>query len=215
VKKLFISRELAGDSPLRPWAAAHGVDLHAQSLLSLKGKPVDAPEADWWFFYSPRAVQFSLDQLRALPELPRLAALGPGTARALAEEGLRPDFVGRGQPEAVAKQFQRVAGGLTVFFPRAEQSRKTVQQLLQDDLTVLDAVCYDNRAVPPAETIAADVYVFTSPLNVAAYCDHHQLEENSQVIAIGPSTAAALAARDIPHQVTPEPTETALVELLG
>ncbi|WP_173021555.1 uroporphyrinogen-III synthase [Lewinella sp. W8] len=214
MKKLFISRDLAADSPLRPWAAAKGVELHARSLLSFTGKPFAAPEADWWFFYSSRAVQFSIHALAGLAGRPRLAALGAGTARALEEAGLRPDFVGRGQPAAVAAQFRRVAGGLTVFFPRAEQSRKTVQTLLQDDVRVLDAVCYANAAVPPPAPIEADIYVFTSPLNVAAYCDHFTLPEGALVVAIGPSTGSALRDRKIGYSVAEDPTEEALVGLL-
>lgn len=214
MKQLFISRELAEDSPLRAWAKARGVGLVAQSLLSFSGQAFDPPTADWWFFYSSRAVQFSLAELRAQGGQPRLAALGPGTARALEAEGLPPDFIGRGQPAAVAEQFRRVAAGLSVFFPRAERSRKTIQEILREDIDVLDAVCYRNAAVPPPGPIAADVYVFTSPLNVSAYCDHHPIHDDGLVVAIGPSTGGALDDRGLDHLTTARPTEVALVQLL-
>jgi uroporphyrinogen-III synthase len=82
-------------------------------------------------------------------------------------------------------------------------------------VTVLDAVCYNNVAEPVSEPINADVMIFTSPLNVAAYLDHQPLGARTQVLAIGNSTAGALRQRGIHCEVAAEPTETALVEVLS
>ena len=140
--------------------------------------------------------------------------MGPGTAKALMKRAGQVDFTGEGSPEAVAASFGEVAAGQRVFFPRARQSRMTVQRLLADRITALDAICYDNVAMPAREPIAADVYVFTSPLNVAAYVDHQALTAGARIVAIGPSTAAALTARGVDCLVAGRPDEEAVVEVL-
>lgn len=190
-----------------------------RSLIRFAPIPFEPPgkePADWWFFYSPRAVEFAVEHLLQYDQRVKLAAMGPGTARALGQLAARfvPDFVGEGNPEEVAEAFGKIAAGKIVFFPRARQSRLTVQTILKDRITVQDTICYDNVAVPLLEPIAADVYVFTSPLNVAAYLDHQALPEEARIIAIGPSTGRALAARNVIFEMAKRPGEDAVVELL-
>lgn len=175
------------------------------------------PHSDWWFFYSPRAVEFGAYRLALLPmPLPRLAAMGPGTARALQEHeyGLRPDFTGQGSPAEVARAFGEVAKNKEVFFPRARQSRLTIQRLLQDTIHVQDAVCYDNQSVRRPDYFAADIYVFTSPLNVRTYLNVHDLPVHARVIAIGPSSAQALASFGIRCEVAEESSEQGVRAML-
>ncbi|WP_157974294.1 uroporphyrinogen-III synthase [Lewinella sp. IMCC34183] len=208
---IFISRKLKGDSPLRQWTDSVGERLEARSLLAFAAVPFTAPaDADWWFFYSSRAVTFAGE----VPDGTKLAAIGGGTAATLLTAGRRVDFCGDGHPERVAEDFLAVAEGRRVFFPRARQSRLSVQSALTDRLTVLDAVCYDNRPAPPREPIEARTYIFTSPLNVAAYLDHFALSPGARVLAIGPSTGGELERRGIPCTWPAESSEAGLVELL-
>ncbi len=197
--------------------------MEGHSLIEFTAISFTPPEpeaTDWWFFYSPRAVEYALgpSALRTSGGVPqvKMAALGAGTARALrvCANVSTPDFMGAGSPEEVAKAFGEMAAGQTVFFPRAEQSRRTVQRLLADQITVFDAVCYTNRPQPAKEPIPADVYVFTSPLNVAAYLDHQPLAAGARVIAIGPSTGAALAQRGFNYDVAETPGEESVVDRL-
>jgi uroporphyrinogen-III synthase len=220
VPTIFISRNLKEGSPLQKWAAQTGWEVIGQSLINfatVQFEPPNEGEADWWFFYSPRAVEFAADYLLRQSKRVKLAAMGPGTALALREHGgeFTPDFVGEGSPGEVAKAFEKMASGQTVFFPRARQSRLTVQTLLQEVITVQDAICYDNVAVPVAKPIVADVYVFTSPLNVAAYLDHQALPAGKRVIAIGPSTGKALSGYGVEFEVSEQPGEAWVVALLG
>ena len=209
---IFISRHLKPESPLLRWGRERGIEVRGQSLLRFEAVPFTAPgPCDWWFFYSSRAVEFA----GSVPETSRLAAIGSGTARALLARSLRVDFCGAGDPASVADDFLAVAAGRQVFFPRARQSRRSVQSLLADRVTVLDAVCYDNVAAPPPAAISADTYVFTSPLNVAAYLDHHALAQGARVLAIGPSTGAALLERGVACEWPDNPSEESLAELLG
>ena len=208
---IFISRRLAPDSPLRQWAAARDVLIHAQSLLTFAPVPFEAPrDAHWWFFYSPRAVQFA----GVIPPTVRTAAIGTSTAETLYATTQRVDFCGNGNPEQVADDFLTVAQDRRVFFPRARQSRLSIQTALADRIEVLDAVCYDNQPVPPATPIVADTYIFTSPLNVAAYLDHHPLPEGARVLAMGPSTGGELARRGVDSVWPAVAGEVGLVGLL-
>lgn len=211
---VFVTRNLKADSALRQWATTSGNSVIGRSLLRLQEVPFEVPEeADWWFFYSPKAVEFCLFSAQ-LPQNIRLAAFGEGTAKTLQSLVGRVGFIGQGSSTQVAKQFKAVAAGNQVFFPRARNSGQSIQRLLADDITVLDAVTYDNQPVPAEQEIEADVFIFTSPLNVAAYLDHHKLKEGTKVLAIGGITAAALYERGYAAAFPSLPSEEELVALL-
>ncbi len=208
---LFVSRELRLDSPLRRWAAARGEEVIAQSLLTFAPVGFTAPtQVDWWFYYSSRAVEFA----GAPPENVRLAAIGGSTAAVVLRRTGRVDFCGNGHPEKTAEDFLSVGEGQRVFFPRARQSRLSVQTALVERVEVVDTICYDNRPAPPAGAILADTYIFTSPLNVAAYLDHWPLLVGARVLAIGPSTGKELLRRGVACVWPGEPSEAGLVSLL-
>lgn len=212
---VFISRNLKEHSPVLYWAETSWQQIIAHSFLTFEPVAFEPPtDADWWFFYSPRAVEFALRDGVLPPPETKLAAIGGGTAYHLDEALGRVDFIGDGNPKRTAKKFLKVSAGQRVFFPRAKQSRLSVQTALEDQITVLDAVCYDNVLVPAAAPIYANVFIFTSPLNVAAYVDHQPLPRNAEVIAIGPSTGAALKKRGIKCTWPHEASEEAIVFLL-
>lgn len=215
---LFITRELTVGSVLHQWAQQNDYRIIARSLLRFARVPFQVPDdCQWWFFYSPRAVDFAADKLALCPwPLPRLAAMGTGTARALQQHpyGLSAEFVGEGSPVAVAEAFGARADGMRVFFPHARQSRKTVQSLLATRIDVRAAVCYDNQAVTQPSPVSASIYVFTSPLNVRAYLTAHTLDPDVRILAIGPSTAQALASFGIRAEVAEQSSEAGLVALL-
>lgn len=209
---VFISRKLKPESPLLRWAEARGNAVISRSFLSFEAVLFTAPtDADWWFFYSPRAVEFGL---RGVSSKTCLAAIGPGTADCLIKAAGRVDFTGDGNPKRTAKAFGKVANGQRVFFPRASQSRLSIQTMLMDRVDVLDAVCYYNVPSPATAPENADVFVFTSPLNVAAYVDHQPLPEKARVIAIGPSTGNALLERGIDCAWPEDASEDGIIGLL-
>lgn len=209
---LFVSRTLKADSPLRRWAKERGIGVVDRSLLRFEAVTFDAPvDADWWFFYSSRAVAF----VDHIPTDVRTAAMGGGTARALLDRKHSVDFCGAGSPAEVAEDFLAVSEGQRVFFPRARESRRSVQRVLEDRLEVLDAVCYANFPAPPEQAIEASVYIFTSPMNVAAYLDHYSLPVDCRVLAIGPSTGAELERRGLACAWPAVASEEGLVGVLG
>jgi len=214
-KVVFVTRNLKADSPLRHWAAVSGNSITGRSLLRLQEVPFEVPaQADWWFFYSSMAAKCCLFSA-TVPSGVRLAALGEGTAKTVRELTGRVDFVGQGSPNQVAEQFKAIAQGGRVFFPHAKNSLLTIQKLLADHITVLDAVCYDNTPVPVETPIEADIIIFTSPLNVAAYLDHQELADKTQALAIGGSTADALYQRGYAAAFPSTPSEEELVQLLN
>ncbi|MEM1323290.1 MAG: uroporphyrinogen-III synthase [Bacteroidota bacterium] len=214
--KVFISRELAKESPFRTALEAADFEVLGESLIAFEQLTYDAiPDSDWVFFYSKNAVQFFIEGLAALSDLIQLAAMGPGTAAVLEDYGLEPDFVGSGKPEAVATAFAERAAGQRVLFPRAKQSRKSVQQLLDGTIEALDLPVYDNKIREDLDLPHCQHLVFTSPMNAEAYFGKYVWREGQAVYAIGDTTATALRALGLERvQVAPQAGEAVLAQLI-
>jgi uroporphyrinogen III methyltransferase/synthase len=93
---------------------------------------------DWLVFSSSNGVQYFLDRLLAgqgdLRRLGgvRLAAIGPGTAEALAEYRLKADLVpGEYRSEALADALAQVAAGKRVLLARASRGREVLAERLR------------------------------------------------------------------------------------
>ena len=150
------------------------------------------PASDWIFFSSKKAVHYFFDQ-SAPAGLPRLAAIGPGTAAALAAaSGRAIEFSGNGDPGTTATLFAAQADGQTVLFPGAQKSRRSIQRLLEGRIHVLDLPVYKSTPLTNPPQIDADVLVWTSPLNALSYFSHHDLLPGQRLIAIGEPTAEQL-----------------------
>ena len=128
---------------------------------------------DWLLFTSANAVRFFFERF-ALPQetlvLPRLAAVGPVTAKALREQGYAVD---EAPDEYTGEALARCLGDLTdkrILLPRARKGRpEIVEALLAAGAQVDDIALYDTVAAEPsAEALAqmadgVDVLTFTSP----------------------------------------------------
>jgi uroporphyrinogen-III synthase len=211
---VFISRYLGPDSVFRSRLTAAGYRLTGRSLIEFEAVPFrDVPSTDWIFFYSRRAVTFFFDQLAGPLKEVRLATFGAGTAEALRSYGYRPDFTGSGKPETVARDFLPHARGQRVLFPRARQSRQSVQRALGDAVVAIDLVVYDNRPSREVPSRDFDVLVFTSPMNARAYFQQRERRPGQRVIAIGRTTAAALQQLQIKElEVALEPSEEGMAK---
>lgn len=196
-RTVFITRDLTADSVFQHRLLRAGFVVSGKSLIEFRSVAFAfPPAADWVFCYSSRAVEFFLRGLRQLGwdagRYPRYAALGAGTAKQLEALGIQPAFVGDGNPEATALRFIEQAGGQRVLFPRAEQSRQSVQRLLEDQLEALDLIVYSNRKVAEAVLPDTDYAVLTSPLNAEAYFAIKEQQAAQRIVAIGHTTARAL-----------------------
>ncbi len=194
---VFISRDLDPDSPFRQILSSEAYRIYDQSLVTFSAVGFTSPPpADWVFFYSSRSVEFFLHGLTRLGLQPdryaHYAALGQGTAKRLLELGIVPDFTGSGAPEATAAAFLEKAKGQIVLFPRAEQSRQSIQRLLSGRLSMLDLVVYHNEKMEKFTLPDTDYVVLTSPLNAQAYAAGKGFSKHQRIVAIGNTTAKAL-----------------------
>ena len=220
MKRVFISRALEGGPSFKNQLEAAGFQIQALSLLDFSATPFEAPKAtDWVFFYSKKALKYFWEGLsipeRTFFQAKKIAAFGEGTRFAIEQLDLAVHFVGTGSAVPTAEAFLEVAAGASVLFPRAENSRKSVQKLLSGKLEMLDLIVYKNVPRANFDVMRADFLVFTSPLNAQTYYSKYALEEEQVVLAIGTTTAKALKAEGVQKVMIPDyPSEEALAKLL-
>jgi uroporphyrinogen-III synthase len=178
------------------------------------------PDFDWVCFTSAAAVA-AVAGLR--PDVPcRIAAVGAGTAAAVARAGWRVDLVpdGAGSARALGEVFPPGPG--SVLLPLSALAADTLADALAaKGWTVTRVDAYDTEIVPPAPDVAAaladglfDAVVCTSGSTVAAL-DGVTIAPATALVAIGPSTAAALAAAGRPvAAVADSPDDAALLATL-
>jgi len=170
----------------------------------------------WVALTSPNAVDRLVSELgdRAVPSSVRWAAVGPGTARALADRGRPADLVPEvSLAEALVEVFP--GGDGTVLFPRAETVRGTLAEGLRAKGWLVDeVVAYRTVAgepTPRARAAAgrADAVVFTSSSTVTRALDLLGAGGLPPVVvSIGPVTTASarsagltVAAEASPHTI--------------
>lgn len=215
---VFISRELGDASVFRGVLEGYGVRVYGQSLVVLT--QVALPEglvvgAEWVFFYSGNGVRFFLEQVGrvSLPKGLRWAVIGEGTGRVLADCGYQADFVGSGRAaDTVAALGGVLSAGERVLFVGARVSEHSVERLLEPSVCAGYWVVYDNVVATSVVRRQEQVLVFTSPLNVQAYCEVYDILGYQQVLAIGHTTSAMLDVYGVGHRVADSPSEGALVE---
>lgn len=217
-KSVFISRDLTAESPFKKRLSQANIEVFGKYLVEFE--PVDfsvPPVADWVFCYSSRAVDFFLAGLRRLKLSPdryaNYAAMGSGTAKRLKDKGIVPAFLGSGEPTVTAEAFLERARGGKVLFPHAEQSRRSIQRLLENKLDMLDVIVYRNRKLKDPDLPKTTYAVLTSPLNAQAYFSGRQEWQEQRIIAIGATTAGALKKMGLSNFRTAErPSEEALAQ---
>jgi len=242
-RRLLLTRS-AGEGDLGAALAARGVTVEARPTIELVPPRDPQPvrlalerldDYDWILFTSPNGVRFFADALRVAgldrsAARARLAAIGPGTARALGRWLRAPDLVAeRGDSEGLAAALRgQVAAGQHALLVRPEVARAVLEQELERIGVRVEAVAfYRNVAARDVGAIANaivagryDIVVFTSPSSLARLLETAlpglapALRRASRV-AIGRVTARALQEADLPaHAVAAEPTDGGLVRAL-
>jgi len=169
---------------------------------------------DWAVFTSENGVRHFLALLlatgrdaRALGRA-RLAAVGPGTAAALAAAGLRADFVpAEHRGEGLLREMAAggLVSGLRVLRVRGDKAGPEVEEGLRAGGATVDVVTAYRTlpAEPPAAALAAiraggvAAVTFYSPSAVAGFercLPDHGLHARAPAVCVGPVTAAAAAA---------------------
>lgn len=146
----------------------------------------------------------------------RWATIGPKTALMLKEHIPVIDFMGNGNPEDTALAFKEIALGQSVVFVQAEQSRRSVESLLPDNIQCKQLIAYRNKAMDtPPDLTQFDSLVFTSPLNAQTYFSKYKKKEKQHIIAIGNTTAQALRALGLTvHRIAHEASEIGLAKAI-
>lgn len=190
---VFISRDLEEDSIFKQ-SLASKAKIIGHSLIQFKAISFEAlPASDWLFFYSKKGIYYCLSQLETLEQLPPIGVIGQASADFLwSKYKIQAQFVGTGHPEATAIAFSKLAKDKKVVFARAKHSKQSVQQLLDDGITICDVITYQNEVKVDFKLPSIDILVFTSPLNVTAYFKQYSYCSTQKIISIGRVTAKAL-----------------------
>jgi uroporphyrinogen III methyltransferase/synthase len=206
------------------------IEIHPARDLSRLERALGAlDDYAWITFPSPNAVEVFFDRLAArgavLPPLIRVAAVGPGTAQALASRGARVDFI---PSQYVGEQLGREltpVDGCRVLVPRAAQGREELTvELARRGAIVDEVVVYETLpAIPDPGGIrelerGVDVATFTSPSTVENFFAllsgrAARLLGDAFVACIGPVTASA--ARALGLTVHLEPAEHSIPGLVA
>jgi uroporphyrinogen-III synthase len=169
--------------PLAEALEAEGFEVEARPLVAIEplpGPPLRADEYDWVVLTSRNAVDALFARLDG--GLPKVAAVGRGTAEALRERDVEPDFVARvSTQEGVADELPRPPG--RVLFPAAEGARGVLVQELGADFVPV----YRTVELAPELFPAADLVVLASASAARAFA---ALGVDAACVSIGPVTSA-------------------------
>jgi len=146
----------------------------------LGDEPIDVAGYDWVVVTSPNGARELLRRARG--SLPRLAAIGPATARALGGADL---IASVATQEGLLAEFPRPAG--RVLFAAAEGARTLLPEALGADVVAL----YRTRELRPVSLPAADLYVLASASAARVLAS---LGPGLAVVSIGPETSRAARA---------------------
>ncbi len=193
---------------------AEVIEAPAIKIVPLDGALPDLRAYDLVCLTSPNGVRLLFERLargggdaRALGSA-QVAAIGPGTAAALAQHGITADvvperFVAEGLVEALAdRPFGRV------LVARAAQARDVLVDALRErgaqvDVVALYETVAEGLTEEQLEAITGVDYVtFTSSSTVRFFLDAagDRLSEHTRLISIGPVTSGALRERGLePH----------------
>lgn len=193
----------------------------------------------WLLFTSPTAVRAWSGAGLPLAEGPLLGAVGPGTAAALADAGAAPDVVGSGDAASLAAAFlAHPSVASPVGLPLGDRALSTLRDALEaGGHQVVTATLYrtEGLSAPAAAALPAmaDAVLLASPSAVSALYGTHSggsagareagpsgspvgdpadgSPDEPVIIAIGPTTAAAVRATGRRCLQAEEPTVAAVV----
>jgi uroporphyrinogen III methyltransferase/synthase len=178
--KVIVTRPRAQARPLVDRLEALGHEVVECPLIEIErtsDEPIDAAGYEWVIVTSPNGAD---EVARRGRNLPKLAAVGPGTADALRAHGLEPDFVPRvSSQDGLLAEFPRPQG--RVLFAAAEGARRRPIEALGADFVPL----YRTRLLAPAPP-EGDVVVLASGSAARAYAS---VGGSAPAVTIGPETS--------------------------
>jgi uroporphyrinogen-III synthase len=183
--RVIVTRPRGQAPPLVEALEALGADVVECPLIEIErisDEPVDGSGYDWVIVTSPNGAE---ELARRGRNLPRLAAVGPGTADALCEHGLTPAFVPvESTQDGLVRELPRPAG--RVLFAAAEGARRGPVEELGADFVAL----YRTRELTPVLP-RGDLVVLASASAARAYAASGG---GAPTVSIGPETSKAARA---------------------
>jgi uroporphyrinogen III methyltransferase/synthase len=215
-RTVAVTRARAQASALAARLRALGANVVEAPAIRIE--PLDTPlppvrDYDLVCVTSPNGAELLLDRLRDARELAgvTVAAIGPGTARALRARGVEPDVV----PErAVAEGLVEALADVPVqraLVARAAEGRDVLPDALRGRGAHVDVVAlYETVAEPlgdntRAAAAAADYLLFTSASSVRFYARAGGSLEGPRLVSIGPATSAELREHGAEPDLEAEP----------
>jgi uroporphyrinogen III methyltransferase / synthase len=165
--RIMVTRPESPHDPLAEQLRRLGAEVIAQPGIRIippdDWQPVDAaiarlPEFDWLVFSSANGVRFLMNRIREqgclLRPFPKLAAIGPGTADELAQQGLHADLVPEQYcAEALADALAGDVRGRRFLLARASRGREVLaEQLTAAGASVEQVVVYSSIDVERADS---------------------------------------------------------------
>lgn len=184
--RVLVTRPADQAAPLLDALRADGFDPVACPLLEIEpidDGPIDVREYDWVVVTSANGAAELVK--RRLGNLPRVAAIGESTARALRQHGVAVDFVPRvSTQEGLVAEFPRPVG--RALFVGAAGARRVIASELPADFRAV----YRTRALRPDPLPRVDMAIVTSASAANAFA---ALAAGVPVVSIGPRTTSAAA----------------------
>jgi uroporphyrinogen III methyltransferase / synthase len=182
-----------GGARLRDLLQAEGLEaIHCPLIRTVvePGPPLQVEGYSWVVVTSTRAVDPLL--ARAQGRLPSVAAIGPGTARALRERGIEPALVARDSTqEGLARELASLLEpGQPVLFAGAAGARDLLARELGADVVVL----YRTEETTVECFPAADLVVLSSASGARAFS---RLGIDLPCVSIGPITSGEARIRGL------------------
>jgi uroporphyrinogen-III synthase len=191
--RAIVTRPRAQAGPLVAALEALGAEVVECPLIEIErisDEPVDGAGYDWLIVTSPNGAD---EVARRGRNLPRVAAIGPGTAEALRAHGIEPAFVpSDSSQDGLLRELPRPAG--RVLFAAAEGARRGPVEALGADFVPL----YRTRLLAPAPP-GGDVVVLASGSAARAYA---AIGGTAPAVTIGPETSRV--ARSVGLEVIAE-----------
>ena len=146
--------------------------------------PVDVEGYEWVIVTSPNGARELVSRARG--SLPKIAAVGPGTAETLRELGVEPTFLPTvSSQDGLLAEFPRPEGRL--LFAAAEGARRGPVEELGAEFVAL----YRTHLIRPAAPPEGDVVVLASSSSARSFAE---LGIDIPVVSIGPQTTRAAEA---------------------
>ena len=184
--KVVVTRPRAQAGPLVSRLEELGHEVVDCPLIEIEPLPgrVEVEGYDWVIVTSPNGARELVE--RASTELPKVAAVGPGTAETLRELGVEPAFVPRvSSQDGLLAEFPRPAG--RVLFAAAQGARRRPIEELGADFVAL----YTTRLVTPSHQPEGDLVVLASGSAARSFAE---LDVDIPAVTIGPQTTEAARA---------------------